>query len=213
MLRVKSLEGARKLIRLAEKAKTRDSGPPLRSQRSILDFSECLAVLGSYSPEFAQELLDKHNCFGHLNWADLRLALGYKASKDNPDCLACDIGKQKQGSLPKQAKVHKRATRVLGRFHLDIFFSRGNRFKFQMAVDDYTRRNFIAVIDSKAEALPAFKKLKMWLEKQKYPLKIAITRTDAENVYIGERFSKFLEGEGIAMEHSSRYKHGMMDDK
>jgi len=77
-----------------------------------------------------------------------------------------------------------------------------------MAVDDYTRRNFIAVIDSKAEALPAFKKLKMWLEKQKYPLKIAITRTDAENVYIGERFSKFLEGEGIAMEHSSRYKHG-----
>ena len=62
-------------------------------------------------------------------------------------------------------------------------------------------------LKTKDLAFPAFKSLKAKLENEKYPLKLAFFRTDADRL-IGHHWTTFLEQEGVVLEAAAPYRHG-----
>ena len=66
---------------------------------------------------------------------------------------------------------------------IDIGFTAGSRFKFQLYVDDFTRESFIDVLKSKDQCLPRWKDLQAHLENEHFPYKFARVKTDSEPIY------------------------------
>ena len=124
----------------------------------------------------AQHLRSSNNICAHLNFRDLRKMLKLPTTGPDPQCLHCSACKLKRHPQPKVSA--KRSTTQGHRFHLDIFFALGK--PWQMVVDCMSRRSWPQKLKSKDECLAKFVLLVVWFYKDKYPLKTAFVRTDAE---------------------------------
>jgi hypothetical protein len=146
----------------------------------------------------------KHT-YGHCNFPKLRKLLSLKPG-DNPECPSCTEVKSRQAGLSKTTT--KRATRVLGRLHVDLGFGRNSKPIFQLVIDDKTRKSYIDILSSKAETLVSLKPLIKKLENKHAPWKVAIIRTDEESIFAIHEWDEFCQTAGIEHETSGRYKHG-----
>jgi hypothetical protein len=154
--------------------------------------------------DFSKRLLEAHWAYGHLHFNKLRKLLGLKPG-DNPDCLACTMAKSRQEAL-KQAYV--RSTRVNHRMHVDLGYTKGYEYTFQLYVDCYTRESYIDVLDTKGNqtTLDKWIELKNHLEKVNWPHKFSLFRTDREPVYTTPGWETHCRVEGIVHEFSSRHR-------
>ena len=155
------------------------------------------------SADFAKKLLESHWAFGHLNFTKLRKLLGLKKG-DDPSCPACTIANARKKAASKNA--YSRSTRVNHRIHVDVGFTRNCDYKFQLYIDDYTRKGHLDVLTSKAEVLPRFADHCTLVENDHQPWKVAIIRTDAEPIYNSPAWSKFCTDKGLIKETSGRYR-------
>lgn len=153
--------------------------------------------------DFPRRLLEAHWSLGHLNFSKVRKMFGLKPG-DNPACDACASAISRTepiGSKPA------RATRVNERMHMDVGFTRNNNFTFHLKIDDFSRKGYLSVIDSKSEVLPDWIQTKTHLEKRHAPWKFSIVRTDGEPIYTTPAWELHCKEEGIVHEVSSRYRH------
>ena len=77
-----------------------------------------------------------------------------------------------------------------------------------MVVDCMSRRSWTQKLRSKNERLVKFRLLVEWFYKDKYPLKTAFVRTDAEQVYNIKKWEEFCNCFNISHEKSSPYTKG-----
>ena len=183
------------------------SNPHQQPQPSVDQVLFGLEASQKISPthiDFSQKLLDAHCSYGHLNFNSLRKILGLKAG-DNPDCASCAISKSKAESLSKH--VYTRSPRPCHRMHMDLGFTSGSQFVFQLFVDDHTRVSYLEVIDDKSCALDSWTRLKAHQEIKCYPLKFAIIRTDSEPLYHTPLWDAHVADNDMDHEASSRYRH------
>lgn len=164
--------------------------------------------ISAKSQDFAQQLYEAHISLGHLHFSKVRKLLGLKPSNDNPECPACTIAMQKQHPLSDHS--HTRSTRPCHRMWMDLGFTAGSKFKFQLYVDDYTRESFIDVIDGKEEVLQCWVTLKNHLENDYQPWKFAFIKTDCESIYWTPQWDQHCTDNGIVHEFSSRYRHDQL---
>jgi hypothetical protein len=153
--------------------------------------------------DFAQRLLEAHYALGHVAFAKVRKFLGLGPG-ENPRCHICAVALSKTAPLPKTTP---RSTRINHRMHIDLAFTRGNQLAWQLAVDDFTRVSYLAVLDSKSDTLSAWIQLKTHLEKRHAPWAFAIVKTDSEAVYSTPAWVDHCKTEGLEHELSSRYRH------
>ena len=165
---------------------------------------EANKTLSATHGDFSQKLLDAHCAYGHIHFNSLLKILGLKAG-DNPDCASCTIAKSKAEALSKH--VYTRSTRPCHRMHMDVGFTAGYQYSFQLYIDDYTRESFLEMLDDKSHALPEWTKLKKHQEIKHYPLKYAIIRTDSEPLYHTPEWAAHVEEHSMDHEASSRYRH------
>ena len=164
--------------------------------------------ISAKSADFSQKLLEAHWAYGHLNFKKLRKMFGLSAKGDDPHCPACTIAKQKQKALADHA--HTRASRINYLMWIDIGFTAGSRFKFQLYVDDFTRESFIDVLKSKDQCLPRWKDLQAHLENEHFPYKFARVKTDSEPIYWTPAWEEYCSSHGLIHDFSSAYKHGQL---
>jgi hypothetical protein len=77
-----------------------------------------------------------------------------------------------------------------------------------MVVDCMSRRSWPQKLKSKDECLAKFMLLVAWFYEDKYPLKTAFVRTDAEQVYNSKKWEEFCNEYNISHERSSPYTKG-----
>ena len=164
-----------------------------------------LLLEGDSNSTLAQRLLNAHYLFGHIGFRSLRRFLGYPASEDNPTCFACVIANARPSSSPA-ISLKPKAQRELQRLHFDLGFGKNSEHIFCLFVDDYSRKMWAEEVKTKDLAFPAFKSLKSKLENEKYPLRLAFFRTDADRL-IGQQWTSFLNQEGVVLEASAPYRH------
>ena len=157
-------------------------------------------------PDFAKNLLESHWALGHMSFALIRKLYGLKPGTD-PECAACTMGNSRERPLSKQKKPHQRSTRPNHRVHLDIGFLKGGRC-FQVVVDDWSRKTFTDVLDTKADAFQSFQAFQRRRDNDQAPWKLAVLKTDSEPLYCSTAWDNLCESEGYEREYSSRYKHG-----
>jgi len=156
------------------------------------------------APDFPRRLLEAHWAYGHLAFPSLRKLLHLKPGP-SPDCVACNMAKSRETQLSKQK--HDRSIEPIHRFHLDLGFTKDKRFCFQLAVDDCTRKSFLVVLKSSGDALDEWRTLKKQMEKEFWPRKVAIVRTDGESVYTSKDWDEHIDNEDLKHEVSGRYRH------
>ena len=164
-----------------------------------------LLLEGDSNSSLAQRLLNAHYLFGHIGFRSLRRFLGYPASDDNPTCFACVIANARPSSSPA-VSLKPKAQRELQRLHFDLGFGKNSEHIFCLFVDDFSRKMWAEEVKTKDLAFPAFKSLKAKLENEKYPLRLAFFRTDADRL-IGLQWTSFLNQEGVVLEASAPYRH------
>ena len=120
----------------------------------------------------------------------IRALFGLKQG-ENPVCPTCVTTGMRKEPLKPQAPP--RSTRLIHRFHLDIGFTRGASWPFQLYIDDYSRRGYIELLTVKSEVLQKWCDLKRMLENRHYPLKVAFIRTDNEFVYTSKQWGTTAE--------------------
>ena len=60
---------------------------------------------------------------------------------------------------------------------MDIGFTAGSRYKFQLYIDDYDRVGYLDVLEGKEQCLTAWTDLKRKIENDKHPAKFARIKT------------------------------------
>jgi len=178
--------------------------------KSLFGLEAGKSVTSASSKDFPQRLYEQHLCFGHLNFTKLRKLLKLPPAKpgDDPTCPACTVANQKQ--QPLSDHPHSRSTRPCHRMWMDLGFTAGCRYKFQLSIDDFTRESWIDIIDSKDEVLPRWIELKSSLENDYQPWKFAFIKTDMEAIYCTPAWDQHCKENGIIHEHSNAYKHGQL---
>ena len=141
-----------------------------------------------------------------MNFDLIRKLFGLKPGT-NPECAACTMGNSREGSLSKHKKPHQRSTRPNHRVHLDTGFLKGGRC-FQVVVDDWSRKTFTDVLDTKADALRSFQAFQRRRDNDQAPWKLVILKTDSEPLYCSKAWEDLCDAESYEREFSSRYKHG-----
>jgi len=180
---------------------------PLPTRLLAKDAPVVLSLLleGDSKSTLAARLLNAHYLLGHLGFRALRRLLGYPLSDDNPTCFACVIAKARPSPSPA-VSLKPRAQRELQRLHFDLGFGKNCSTIFALFVDDFSGKMWAEELKTKDLAFPAFKSLKAKLENEKYPLKLAFFRTDADRL-IGHHWTTFLEQEGVVLEAAAPYRH------
>jgi hypothetical protein len=153
-----------------------------------------------------------HCRLSHLNYDDVRhmhkhgKVTGmtiHSNSPPDPICEPCIFGKQHRHNIPKTAS---RKSSVLALVHTDlkgpmpIQTREGYRY-WQPFVDDNSHFLTLAFLRRKNEALPSFKKFKVFAEKQT-GCKLLVERDDKGGEFIGKEFFDFCANEGILRQHS-----------
>jgi histone deacetylase 1/2 len=154
--------------------------------------------------DFPTKLLESHWAYGHLHFDKLRKLMGL-GKGDNPECPPCTMAMSRKAALSK--KMPNRATHSNYRMHIDLGFTRGSKFVFQLCIEDYTRKGYLDVLDEKSECFDSWQKLRTHLENKFAPWKFAFVRTDGESVYTTERWITYYEESGVVHEVSGRYRH------
>ena len=164
-------------------------------------------ALSSMNIDFPQRLYEAHCALGHLHFDKVRKVFGVKPGP-NPSCDVCAIAKQRKEAHRLHFK--ERSRHVNHRMHLDIGFTRGSRYPFQLAIDDYTREGYLELLDDKGQVFDKWKELKLFLEHKNPHYKFAFVRTDSEFVYTSNAWMEDARAEGYEHEYSTRYRHEHM---
>ena len=163
--------------------------------------------ISAKSSDFSQRFLEAHYAAGHMHFDKLRKLFGLKKFS-YPDCTICTIANQRQQALSKHP--HKRATRSAHTMWMDIGFTAGSRYKFQLYIDDYDRVGYLDVLEGKEQCLTAWTDLKRKIENDKYPAKFARIKTDGEAIYWTPEWDQHCTSEGLEHECSGRYRHDQL---
>jgi hypothetical protein len=91
--------------------------------------------------------------------------------------------------------------------HADLGFTKDSTYVFQLIIDDFSRQSFLEILQSKSEALSAFKALHQRRNNDLAPYKLAIVKTDCESVYTSQVWDRYCDQEGLTREFSGRYRH------
>ncbi|PNY18017.1 copia-type polyprotein [Trifolium pratense] len=162
---------------------------------------------------------DKKNWLWHLRFGHLNFKyLNQLASKEMvaglpriqmPDkiCDGCLVGKQARNVFTKSLPL--RSANVLEVVHsdvcgpFDVKSLGGNRY-FITFVDEYSRKMWIYLIQSKDEVFDVFKRFKALVENQSSK-RIKILRTDGGGEYTSRSFESFCVENGIEHEVTAPY--------
>lgn len=122
-------------------------------------------------------------------------------------CIDCVAGKQRHD--PFQNKSVRRASRPLQLVHSDIcgpITSESNSHKryFITCIDDYSRMMWIYFLHAKSEALDAFKKFKILVEKE-VGAYVCCLRTDRGGKFTSSEFNSFCSSNGIGRQLTAAY--------
>ncbi|KAJ0169236.1 hypothetical protein K1T71_015266 [Dendrolimus kikuchii] len=153
-----------------------------------------------------------HQRMGHLNFSDLKKleshVQGVKISLCNNDmiCVSCLEGKQTRQPFNNEGS---RAHSLLETIHSDLCGpmetkSLGGARYFLTFIDDYSRKVFVYILNSKSECLNKFKEFKSLVENQ-LNCKIKTLRTDNGTEYTNKNFKDFLKLSGIKHQTSTPY--------
>ncbi|CAJ2646460.1 unnamed protein product [Trifolium pratense] len=155
-----------------------------------------------------------HLRFGHLNFkylnqlASKEMVAGLpKIQMQDKICEGCLAGKQTRNIFKKSLPL--RSANVLEVVHsdvcgpFDVKSLGGNRY-FITFVDEFSRKLWVYLIQSKDEAFDVFKRFKALVENQ-CSKRIKILRTDGGGEYTSRRFESFCEENGIEHEVTAPY--------
>ncbi|GLU00272.1 hypothetical protein SLE2022_176510 [Rubroshorea leprosula] len=155
-----------------------------------------------------------HCRFGHLYFGGLK-ALQQKnmvnglAHFDSPSkiCEICVVSKQHRDSFSKDRSW--RAKQVLDLVHSDLCgpinpTSNGGKQYFITFVDDYSRKTWVYLLQTKSEALAAFKNFKVLAENE-VGRSIKVLRTDRGGEFNSKEFADFCESNGIKRQLTAAY--------
>ena len=147
-----------------------------------------------------------HLRFRHLNFNGLKLLSQNEMVKglpsiDHPEqlCNGCLLGKQHRRSFSKEAS--SRASKPLQLVHTDICrpiipTSLGKNMYFLIFVNDFSRKTWIYFLKEKSEVFSAFKKFKVFVEKQS-GYQIKAVRSDRGREFMSKEFESYCEEQGI----------------
>ena len=161
--------------------------------------------ISAKSVDFSRKLLEAHWCYGHMHFDKLRKLFGL-GKGSNPNCTVCTVAKQKQLALSDHA--HTRSDRPCHRMHMDVGYTAGRKYVFQLYVDDYHRVSYLDMLDSKAQVLPKWIALKDRLENDSQPWKFAFVKSDSEPIYFTPDWEQYCQVSGVTHESSNPYLHG-----
>lgn len=122
-------------------------------------------------------------------------------------CTGCLMSKQTRKPFPGQANFQ--AKQVLELVHGDLCgpisptTMAGNKY-FLLLVDDFSRVMWIYMIASKDEALGAFQKFRVQVEREK-DKKIKVFRTDRGGEFMSNQFKSYCEENGIVRHFTAPY--------
>ena len=178
--------------------------PPDVQSAALFGLPVCKNI-SAKSVDFSRKLLEAHWCYGHMHFDKLRKM--FKLGKGNdPDCAVCTITKQKQLALSDHP--HTRSTRQNHRMHMDVGYTAGKNYMFQLYVDDFHRVSYLDMLDSKVEVLPKWIELKNHLENDSQPWRFAFLKSDSEVIYFTPAWQEHCTENGITHESSNPYLHG-----
>lgn len=84
-----------------------------------------------------------------------------------------------------------------------------------MFIDYFTRDTWIVLLKENSKAFEHFKKIKAWVENEKY-LKVKFLRSDGGGVFTSKEFEEFYEEQGIRRQFSvarTPQKKGVVERK
>ena len=155
-----------------------------------------------------------HLRFGHLNFKYLNQLVSKgmvsglpKIQIPNEICDGCLVGKQSRNVFNKALPM--RSSNVLDVVHSDVcgpFDEKslgGNRY-FITFVDEYSRKMWIYLIQTKDEVFDVFKRFKVLVENQSSK-KLKILRTDGGGEYTSKKFESFCVENGVEHEVTAPY--------
>lgn len=146
-----------------------------------------------------------HQRMGHLNFSDLQRmpenVTGLEKlspMKETITCTTCLEGKQTRQPFKS---VGTRASKLLEIIHSDLCGpmetkSLGGSKYFLTFIDDFSRKVFIYVLNSKTNILEKFKEFMMLAEKQ-LNTKIEVLRTDNGKEYVNSDLKNFLKNRAL----------------
>ncbi|GKV24493.1 hypothetical protein SLEP1_g34100 [Rubroshorea leprosula] len=147
-----------------------------------------------------------HCRFGHLYFGGLKALQQKKMVNDLPHfdspseiCEICMVSKQHRDSFLKDKSW--RAKQVLDLVHSDLCglinpTSNGGKQYFITFVDDYSRKTWVYFLQTKSEALAAFKNFKVLAENE-VGRSVKVLRTDHGGEFNSKEFVDFCESNGI----------------
>ena len=155
-----------------------------------------------------------HSRFGHMSFHTLKemlirqLVEGLPSIKVPPKlCRNCVAGKHHRTPFPKASSY--RSEDPLQLVHADICgpisppILGGSRY-FLLIIDDYSRLNWVAMLQHKSDACEAFKKFKALAETEK-GVKLKALRTDRGGEFTSTEFSNFCISNGIKRDLTAPY--------
>ncbi|KAL8157792.1 hypothetical protein AgCh_002484 [Apium graveolens] len=155
-----------------------------------------------------------HTRLGHMNFQAVKLMTEHEMVYGVPRfslpkelCTGCLMSKQMRKPFPGQASFH--AKKVLELIHGDLCglitpaTLGGNRY-FLLFVDDFSRMMWAYMLASKDEALQAFKKFKVQVERE-HANKIKVLRTDRGGEFCSKEFKEYCEGHVIIRHFTAPY--------
>ena len=111
---------------------------------------------------------------------------------------ACEMAKSRKTTLAVDKP--NRAPRIFLRAHLDIGYADGKRVIFLLYIDDCSRKGYLVLIPTKADARLAFKKIYTHLSNKYWPTKLAYVRHDAERCLDSNEWKDMCDDLGIVNE-------------
>lgn len=155
-----------------------------------------------------------HTRLGHVNYQAMSLMSKEKmvsripkTIKPDAFCDGCLMSKQTRKQFP--VKANYSAKKMLELVHGDLCgpISPETAFGFRyffLLVDDFSRYMWVYFLKSKDEALKAFKKFRMLVEKESEE-KVKVFRTDRGGEFTSAEFKKYCEGAGINRHYMTPY--------
>lgn len=155
-----------------------------------------------------------HSHLGHVNFqamglmSDHQMVYGLpKFVKPEGVCTGCLMSKQNRRPFPKQTTFQ--AKQSLELVHADLCGPltpatlAGNKY-FLLLVDDFSKMMWLYMLANKDEAMGAFKKFRILVEKESEK-KIKVLRMDRGGEFCSKQFSTYCEDTGIGRHYTEPY--------
>ena len=162
-------------------------------------------------------LLDFHRRWGHLNFATCCKELGMNEEKAKGIiCEECELAKIRKKKIPKGTVT--RSDQPIYRIHVDLSGRKlssleGYRY-YLLITDDYSRHRWVRLLKQKSEAAEELKNFVKEVEREKFPLKVAIIRSDGGGEFINQTLDTYFRSLGIKREKSvpySQFQNGVVE--